>query len=261
MIRILIVDETRLIADLKAAALRTEPDIEVVGCVCTVEEASKLGQNGADVILASVTLPQEGAVRLIQTMQKSSPMAKVLLTGLVEAKTVILSYLEYGAAGYVLMGDSWTELLQKIRATAQGECLISSKIAAALVARLCEFKKIMGQLNSGREADPTTLYASLTEREGEILALIEQGYTNLQIGAELCIELGTVKNHVHNLLDKLGVPSRSQAALVARQAFATRTAQAADQSEHALLASSHNRPALRHDKLAMEPYRQLPRQV
>jgi two-component system nitrate/nitrite response regulator NarL len=258
MIRILIIDETRLLADLKAAALRTEADIEVVGCVCTVEEALKLGQNSADIVLASVTLPQEGAVRLIQAMQKNSPMTKVLLTGLIESKTVILSYLEHGAAGYVLMEDSWTELLQKIRATARGECLISSEIAAALVARLCEFKQIIGQLNGMREADPVTLYASLTEREGEILALIEQGYTNLQIGAALCIELGTVKNHVHNLLDKLGVPSRSQAALVARQALG---AQMGNQSDGAFLTSAYIRSGVRNDHSTLEQHRPFSKQV
>lgn len=236
MIRTLIVDETHLLADLKTVALRNEPDIEVVGCVCTVDEALTLCQQVAcDVILASVTLPRKGALELTRTVRKSHAATKVLLTGMVDSKAVILGYLEYGAAGYVLMEDSWAELVEKIRAAGRDECLISSAMAAAMLARLCELKQLVNQLNGASEMDPATLYASLTEREGEILELIEQGYTNQQIGATLCIELGTVKNHVHNLLDKLGVPSRSQAALVARQARVTRTEQASNQAGSAYL--------------------------
>lgn len=236
MIRTLIVDETHLLADLKAVALGNEPDIEVVGSVCTVDEALNLCQQVAcDVILASVTLPHKGALELTRTVRKNSTAIKVLLTGMVDAKAVILGYLEYGVAGYVLMEDSWAELVEKIRAAGRDECLISSEVAAAMLARLCELKQIVGQFNWSCEMDPVTLYASLTEREGEILALIEQGYTNQQIGATLCIELGTVKNHVHNLLDKLGVPSRSQAALVAQQARVSRTEQSGKQVESAFL--------------------------
>ena len=236
MIRTLIVDETHLLADLKAVALRNEPDIEVVGSVCTVSEALTLCQAMAcDVILASVTLPHKGALELTRTVRKNNPAIKVLLTGMVDAKAVILGYLEHGVAGYVLMEDSWVELVQKIRAAGRNECLLSSDVAAALLARLCELKQMVSQVNGAHEMDPLALYASLTEREGEILDLIEQGYTNLQIGATLCIELGTVKNHVHNLLDKLGVPSRSQAALVARQARITKAEQAGKQLESASL--------------------------
>jgi len=241
MIRTLIVDETRLLADLKAVALRNEPDIEVVGCVCTVDEALNLYQQVAcDVILASVTLPHKGALALTNTVRKNNATIKILLTGMVDSKAVILGYLEHGVAGYVLMEDSWVELVEKIRAAGRNECVVSAQVASAMVARLCELKQSISQLGS-YEVDAVTLYASLTEREGEILNLIEQGYTNLQIGAALCIELGTVKNHVHNLLDKLGVPSRSQAALVARQARVARTEQTGKSSENTFLAPFPNR--------------------
>jgi len=237
MIRTLIVDETHLLADLKAVALRNEPGIEVVGCVCTVDEALNLCQQVAcDVILASVTLPYRGALELTRTVRKNNPPIKVLLTGMVDSKSVILGYLEHGVAGYVLMDDSWAELVQKIRAAGRDECLLSPEVTAAMLTRLCELKQLVSQLNGSCEMDPVALYASLTEREGEILELIEQGYTNQQIGATLCIELGTVKNHVHNLLDKLGVPSRGQAALVARQARVTRTDQSGQRAESAFLA-------------------------
>jgi len=237
MIRTLVVDETPLLADLKSVALRNEPDIQVVGCVCTVDEAVKLCQQVAcDVVLASVTLPNKGALELTHAVRKNQAETKVLLTGMADAKAVIMGYLEHGVAGYVLMDDSWAQLLEKIRAAGRNESLLSSEVTAAMLARLCELKQIISQLSGMREQDPITLYASLTEREGEILDLIEQGYTNLQIGATLCIELGTVKNHVHNLLDKLGVPSRSQAALVARQVRVTKTEQPGKYSENAFVA-------------------------
>jgi two-component system response regulator DevR len=246
MIRTFIVHESRLLAELKAAALHTEPDIEVVGGVCTTQEELTFCQCWAcDVMLVSATLPNEGALELTQTVRKSQPAVKVLLTGVMASKVVLLRYLEHGVAGYVDPEDAWPDVVQKIRALVRGEGLVAPALIPALIARLRELKHIVRELAGLQAMNPTTLYASLTEREAEVLALIEQGYTNLQIGAVLCIEAGTVKNHVHNLLGKLGVPTRLQAAMLARQALAPQATQPSPAVEtYGLLAPAapHRRP-------------------
>jgi DNA-binding NarL/FixJ family response regulator len=224
MIRVLIVHEVRLIADLTASALRMEPDLEVVACAHTAAAALTWRMKSTcDVILVSVTLPNNGAATLTRAVAKMDRSIKVLITGLVEAKAMILRWLEAGATGYVHTDESLAALAQKIRSVAQGECLVSPHITAALIARISELRQQIIELNSVQMLKPDHLYAKLSVRECEVLNLIEEGYSNQGIGKTLYIELGTVKNHVHNILDKLGVRTRCQAAIVARQALANAT--------------------------------------
>ncbi|CAN5700451.1 two-component system response regulator LnrK [soil metagenome] len=224
MIRLLIVHEVRLMADLTANVLRMQPDLKVIACVSTADTAlTLLKKSPCDLILVSVTLPHNGAAMLTAAVTKMDRSIKILITGLVETKTVILRWLEAGAAGYVHADESLATLLHKIRRAAQGECLLSPVIAAALLARVGELKQQISQLNGWQTLNTDELYSELTVRECEVLDLIEQRYSNQRIGNALYIELGTVKNHVHNIMAKLGVRNRQQAAIVARQALANAT--------------------------------------
>jgi len=221
MIRVLIVHETRLICDLKSTVLRNETDIEVLGCVASADEAlALLKKSPCDIVLVSVTLPDDGAFMLTRTVTKLGNPVKILITGLTESKAVILRCIEEGVAGYVNTDESLTDLVRKIRCVSQGEFLVSPGIAAALISRIGELKKLVTELNGFKDMNPNHLYAELTERECEVLDLIEQGASNQEIASCLCIELGTVKNHVHNILDKLDVRTRKHAAIIARQALA-----------------------------------------
>jgi DNA-binding NarL/FixJ family response regulator len=221
MIRVLIVHETRLISDLKATVLRNEPDIEVIGCAATAEDAlASIKKFACDIVLVSVTLPNDGAFVLTRAATKLQNPVKILITGLTESKAVILRCIEEGVAGYVNTDESLTDLVRKIRCVSQGEFLVSPGIAAALISRISELKKMVTELNGFKDMNPNHLYAELTERECEVLDLIEQGASNQEIAGSLCIELGTVKNHVHNILDKLDVRTRKHAAIIARQALA-----------------------------------------
>jgi len=221
MIRVLIVHETRLICDLKATVLRNEIDIEVVGCAAAADEAlTLLKRMPCDIVLVSVTLPDDGAFMLTRALAKITHAPKVLITGLTESKAVILRCIEEGVAGYVNTDESLTDLVRKLRCVSQGEFLVSPGIAAALISRISELKKLVTELNGFKDMNPNHLYAELTERECEVLDLIEQGFSNQEIASSLCIELGTVKNHVHNILDKLDVRTRKHAAIIARQALA-----------------------------------------
>ncbi len=218
MIRTLIVHEVCLIADLLAKTLNEQDDIEVVSSVSSAEEAvAYLEHHPCDLMLINILLPDQGALNLVKAAAKKYPNLKIVMTGLLDSKTAILQCLEMGAAGVVQQDDSVDDLITKVRHIAKGEALISPQVAGALIARLAELKRLATELNGYQEISLQDQCTELTAREREILDLLGKGYTNQQIADELIIGVGTVKNHVHNILEKLDVHTRKQAAMIARQ--------------------------------------------
>lgn len=218
MIRTMIVHDVTLISDLLTTVLEDQGDICVVGRATTPAEAlEKLGKMPVDVLVVNCLLPDEGALNLTRAIAKQSSNVRVVVTGLVESQTAILHCLEAGASGYVREADGVQQLMAVVRHAAQGEALVSPAVAGALIARVNELKRLATELNGYHETDMEQQATELTEREREILALLGEGYSNRDIAEELVITVGTVKNHVHNILDKLDVHTRKQAAMVARQ--------------------------------------------
>ncbi len=207
-ISLLLVNEIRLMGNVIVAALEDEPDIAVVACVTTYEEALQaIREQEVDVALVSTRLPDNGGLRLTSAIAEFSPSTKVLALGLTEEKKRVLRYVEAGASGYILKDDSLEDLVEIVRATQEGKVFVSPQIAAAMMERLSD----LAQMFAGVENNLTDTTA-LTSREMEVLELISKGYTNQQIAQNLVIEVGTVKNHVHNILEKLNVSSRGEAA-------------------------------------------------
>jgi two-component system NarL family response regulator len=208
MIRVLLVNEMLLMCNVITAALEDEPDIRVVGCATTVEDAlQKAHQKDVDVLLVSTRLTNQGALTLTQAITEEMPTVSVLLLGLTERKERVLKYLEAGAAGYVKKNDSVDDLVEKIRAIQEERVHVSPVIAAALIERLSELAQMFAGLETSVVEE-----AGLTPREMDVLELLGQNRTNQEIADQLNIEVGTVKNHVHNILEKLDVSSRSDAA-------------------------------------------------
>jgi len=207
-INLLLVNEIRLMGNVIVAALEDEADIHVVACVTTYDEAMDVvREKDVDVALVSTRLPDSGGLRLTGAITNMSPSIKVLALGLTEEKKRVLRYVEAGASGYVLKDDSLEDLIDIVRATQEGKVFVSPQIAAAMMERLSDLAQMFASVESNMN-DATTL----TSREMEVLELISRGYTNQQIAQHLVIEVGTVKNHVHNILEKLNVSSRGEAA-------------------------------------------------
>ena len=207
-IRILLVNEILLMGNVIAAALEDEPDIIVVGRVTNVEDALKLVQEkDVDVALVSTRLPDQGALKLTSAITDLAPDTKVLALGLTEEKKRVLRYVEAGATGYVLKNDSLDDLIENVRAAVDDRVFVSPKIAAAMMERLSDLAHMFSNVENSVTDD-----AGLTPRELEVLELIGEGLTNQQISEQLIIEVGTVKNHVHSILEKLNVGSRGEAA-------------------------------------------------
>ena len=207
-INILLVNEIRLMGNVITAALEDEPDIHVIASVTNIDEALKIiEENAVDVALVSTRLPDQGALKLTQAITDLAPATKVLALGMTEEKKRVLRYVEAGAAGYVLKDDSLDDMIETIRAAEEGEVFVSPKIAAAMMERLSDLAQMFSDVENSVTDD-----ADLTDRELEVLELIGEGLTNQQISERLVIEVGTVKNHVHSILEKLNVSSRGEAA-------------------------------------------------
>lgn len=208
MIRIVIVHQTKLIANIIASVLSEESDIYVVGTAVTVTEAvGKLERSNCNMLLVASTLPDDGALALTEVVTLSHPQVKVLVIGIPKSESIILQYVMAGVSGYVLQNVSVEQLINNVRAAHDDKALISPKIAAALMNHVTE----LAQISAQHDLDPQAI-AELTPREREVLHLIGEGLTNQEIGNALVIEVGTVKNHVHNILRKLDVNSRDEAA-------------------------------------------------
>ena len=208
LINLLLVNETLLMGNVIAAALEGEPDINIVGCVISIDEALNIvREKEVDVALVSTRLPDLGALKLTNAITELKPSTKVLALGLTEEKQNVLRYVEAGAAGYVLKDDSLEDLIETVRAAQDGKVFVSPQIAAAIMERLAGLARIFSDVENN-----ITNATDLTARELEVLKLISEGQTNQQIAESLVIEVGTVKNHDHNILDKLNVSSRREAA-------------------------------------------------
>jgi two-component system, NarL family, nitrate/nitrite response regulator NarL len=206
MIRVLIVTEVQFVGQATAAVIENEPDIEVIGCVSDEREALRLAAR-SNVVLISPRLHANGALELTSNIAEAYPDVKILALGLTESRAWVLEYVEAGADGYVAREDSVDDLLRRIRAAARDRAVVSPDIAAALMSRISRYAQLFDEVEAGLHQD-----ASLTPREREILELIGEGLTNQEIADRLVIEVGTVKNHVHSILQKLGVTSRQDAA-------------------------------------------------
>ena len=173
-INILLINEIQLIGNVIVAALEDEPDIHVVGCVTTPEEALKIVQeNVVDVAIVSTRLSDQGAIKLTNALTELAPTTKVLALGLTEEKNRVLRYVEAGAAGYILKDDLLEDLINTVRAAQEGKVFVSPQIAAAMMERLSDLAQMFSDVENN-----VTDTAGLTARELEVLELISNGLTN-----------------------------------------------------------------------------------
>lgn len=205
-IRVLVVDENSFLCDVFTAVLEYEADIRVIASTNSVSEALGLAVS-ADVVLVNIHMSNGGALKLIYAIYQAGLPAKVLVLGMTESKEQVLRYIQAGAAGYVLKDESVEDLLKRIRDATAGEVDVSPWIASVLMSRLNKYSQMLNQVQHNG-----IVTADLTSREQEIINWIGHGYTNQQIASRLVIEEGTVKNHVHNILQKMGVNTRREAA-------------------------------------------------
>lgn len=205
-INVLVINEVQFVCDVIERVLKEEPGIKVIASVTTVDEAMEFISD-SDVLLVSTKLPDDGALKLTEKLTDEYHDTKILAVGLSQKYSQIESYIEAGADGIVHRDDSMDDLVDHIHASYEDKALLSPKVAYRLMNKVAEFAQLLDDIEVGIDE-----ISQLTPREREILELIGQGLSNQDIADKLIIELGTVKNHVHSILQKLNVNSRVDAA-------------------------------------------------
>ncbi len=202
-IRIVVADDHPLFRDGAVHSLAAEADLSVVGQAANGEEALRLVRDLLpDVVLLDIGMPGWDGLVTAEKITRACPATRIVMLTVYEDEDKLLAAFKAGACGYVLKGVSARELASVVRATAHGEVYVSPSLAAG----------ILVALSRGPSADPLD---ELTDRESSILTLVGEGMTNREIGERLQLSEKTIKHYITNILQKLQVRSRVEAALMA----------------------------------------------
>lgn len=221
-IRVLLVDDQPLIRMGLEALLGRRSGIEVVGQASNGEEALEtIKELDPDVVLMDIRMPgMDGVEATRQLTARGSRVAVIILTTFQDDENVF-SGISAGAKGYLLKDAPPDTIVEAIRMVAEGKALLQPEVTNQV---LQEFRRLRdGSPQTPANPPPTSASAAptianlLTQRERAILQLLAQGQSNQEIGETLMISIGTVKNHVGNILGKLGARDRMQAVLLAQQ--------------------------------------------
>lgn len=211
-LRLLLVDDQSLFREALRTLLALQPDFEVVAEAENGERALALARaHHPDVILMDLRMPVMGGVEATRRIVAAVPGSRVVVLTTFEEDEEIFEALRAGALGYLLKACSADKLSESVRAAAKGTSVLEPAVTARMMAELNRLSAREGRRPAQPLADP------LSERELAVLRLLAVGRSNKEIGSELHITEGTVKNHMTNVLGKLGVLDRTQAALRARE--------------------------------------------
>jgi two-component system nitrate/nitrite response regulator NarL len=203
-VRVVVVAAIRLYRDGLASALLQMPDVEIVVTADTRAAATVSARlNRCDIALVDMTDPENADTA--RALIECQPGLKAVALAAPESDARIVACAEVGISGYVAREANLEQLVETLRAVRRGEAVCSARATAWLL------RYIARNASNHRNA---MLPPQLTHREGDVLSLIADGLSNKEIATSLSIEVSTVKNHVHSLIRKLGVRSRSEAAQV-----------------------------------------------
>lgn len=215
-IRVLIVEDHRLVAEGLQALLAAYSDIELVGVAASVEEAVRTaGEHRPDVILMDFRLPDGTGADATARIRRQQKTVAVVFLSTDESEDTLVAAVRAGGCGYLSKARAAADVASAVRRAAEGEMLIPASQLARLLAR--------AQDQARDEAERTRLLTELTPREKEILGLMADGLDNRAIASRLSISFTTVRGHVQNILEKLEAHSKLEAvARAARYALLSR---------------------------------------
>ena len=207
-IRVFIVDDNRLFREGLVSMFNDHDDFLVTGSAANGNVAlAEIEKTKPDIALIDIGMPEKDGIEVTQALHNDLPDVKVIILGMPDLSDEIMTCIEAGASGYVLKESSFDHLVETIRLAYRGETFCSPKMAASLFSRVAE----LVANKSPKES------VKLTPREIEVISKIAEGLSNKEIAQNLSIETQTVKNHIHNILDKLQLHNRLEAVVYARE--------------------------------------------
>jgi DNA-binding NarL/FixJ family response regulator len=209
-VRVLVVDDQALFREALGTLLDARPEVEVVGEAGDGHQAlERAAALTPDVVLMDLHMPVLDGIGATRRLRVEQPGVRVLALTTFDDDEDVFAALRAGALGYLLKDVSADRLVEAVQAAARGESVLQPSVAAKVVARFA-------QLDDAPRARPQPLVVPLSDRELDVLRLLADGRSNREIATALFLAEGTVKNHVTNVLAKLGARDRTQAALRAR---------------------------------------------
>ena len=206
-VTVMIVDDHEMVRKGARGYLESQEDISVVAEAESGEEALRFARELVpDVILMDLIMPGIDGVEATRKIKSVTPRTQIIILTSYHQDEHIFPALQAGATSYLLKDVKASELVKAIRRAARGEASLHPRVAA----------RVIRQFSTDKPQKPNH-FTELTDREMEVLTLIAGGYTNQKIANELVISLGTVKGHVSNILSKLHLAGRTQAAVYAWQ--------------------------------------------
>ncbi len=209
-VRVLVVDDQALFREALVTLLGARPEVEVVGEAGDGQQAlDRAAARQPDVVLMDLHMPVLDGIAATRRLRVEQPGVRVLALTTFDDDEDVFAALRAGALGYLLKDVSSDRLVEAVLSAARGESVLQPSVAAKVVARFA-------QLDDAPRSRPQPLVVPLSDRELDVLRLLADGRSNREIAAALFLAEGTVKNHVTNVLGKLGARDRTQAALRAR---------------------------------------------
>ncbi len=205
-IRVMLVDDHALFRQGLRRLLEDQPDFEIVGEAATGREAvERASEIMPDVILMDIYMPEGDGLEATRAIRARLPYARIVMLTVSDEDHNLFEAIKVGAHGYVLKKIEPRELYETVRSAARGEAPLSPQMAPRLIA---EFARLASQ-GGGSEVD------ALTPREHDVLAAVAQGLSNKEIAASLGLSEYTVRNHLRNIMEKLHLRNRTEAATFA----------------------------------------------
>jgi len=223
-IRVLIVDDQRLMRDGLRALLELQDGLAIVGEAGSGHDAlAAVAATAPDVVLMDVRMPQMSGVEATRALRERGDRPRILILTTFDDDQYVFDALKAGAAGYVLKDLPAAALAAAIRTVHGGGVHLAPTVASKVVAELARLHAPAPTVPTVARTPASTLLVGdspvedLTPREREVLRLLATGASNREIGAQLFISEGTVKNHISNILGRLGLRDRTQAAIYAKE--------------------------------------------
>jgi len=205
-IRVLLIEDNRLLREGITAMLNEQPDIKVVPATGNGDALKKAKQFKPQVVLLDMGLRSQYSLRIAKLIKKDHPNTQIVVMDLIPVQAEVVEFVRAGVAGFILKDATIDDFLNTIRSVAEGKKVLPPPLTGSLFSHIVEFA-----VQSGK-ADRLMKAVRLTKREHEVVDLIARGMSNKEIAQELHIAVHTVKSHVHNVLDKLALHTRLELA-------------------------------------------------